>query len=341
MKKFSKLFSLLLTVVLAFTLVACGGDDSSDGATTPGGNTPAKLQFSNVSLANQTFNYNGETHELAVSGDIPAGTTVVYSNNGKVEEGDYQVTATLKKAGYQDKTLNAKLTIVEPTAEQVVSARANTVSQDYQGFDYQYKLNGALSVLGIEGNVEGVYDAQYRENKTSGEIAFKRTTSGELLIDSTKYVYYKGNQLITLKMGDGNTVKKVSNATVDEIDESFIHIPIENLINSVAANELKNIQRSSDIQGYKYKSNLQFAANNEKLNKLLTAVSLLGSTVSFKGVEITNPVNGIILYFNYGKGDRIEDFYLSINLTIPSSIVDFTLNKAFTFFCNSDHSLFI
>ena len=40
MKKFSKLFSLLLTVVLAFTLVACGSDDSSDGGTTPGGTGP-------------------------------------------------------------------------------------------------------------------------------------------------------------------------------------------------------------------------------------------------------------------------------------------------------------
>lgn len=308
MKKLSKILSFVLALALALTFVACG--DTSESA-------PSKENFTGITFESQTVNYDGELHEIIVGGNVPEGTSITYSNNKATEEGTYNATATLKKDGYNDKTVNATLKIVPPTPTQVVLARAKTVSQNVQGFDYQYQLKGELSVLGIEGAVEGTYLAQYRENKTTGGIAFKRTTSGELLIDSTKYVYNKGNQLITLKMDDDGKVKKVSNLTVDEQDETFIHRPIEALVNNIGAEEIKNIAISSDVPGYKYKASLQFGANNEYLRKILTAVSFLGTTISFKGVEITNPVNGIEMYFNYEKGGRLEDFFVSFNVTVP------------------------
>ena len=306
--------ALILAIVFVLSLVACG---TSTGTT--GGGQSDDPAFDGITLQSETVHYNGEVHQLAVSGTVPEGVSVTYQNNAATEEGEYTVKAILTK-GSAKKELTAKLVVKEPTAEQVVDARANTVSQSKQWFDYQYKLTGELSVLGIAGDVEGVYFGQYREDKDAGEFVFKRTTSGELLIDSTKYVYSKGNQLITLKMDDDGSIKKIYNETVDEQNETFVHKPIEALVNSISKENIEAITLSSDVPGYKYKAQLRFAADNPYVQGLLDAISHLGTSISLKGVEIPNFANGIQLYFNYGKGGHIDEFYVSINVTVPVKV---------------------
>ncbi len=299
-----KLICLLLVCLLCVPYFAACGEPSADEV------------FAGISFEDAVVHYNGEVHKLAVSGTLPEGATVSYENNTATEEGVYEAKAVLKK-GNITKELSAKLTVEEPTAEQVVQARANTVNENLQAFDYQYKLSGQLSLLGIEGSVEGTYLGQYRENKETGDIRFKRTTSGELLIDSEKYVYSKGNQLITLKMDEDGTVKKIYVETVDEQNETFVHQPIEALVNNIKKENIEDIVISSDVPGYKYKAQLKLTSDNPYVKKLLDAVSSLGTTISLKGVEIPNLANGIQLYFNYGKGGHIEEFFVSINVTVP------------------------
>ena len=303
-----KIICVLLVCSFCVTVFASCGGPSADEV------------FADITFEDAVVHYNGEAHELAISGTLPEGATVSYENNTAIEEGEYQAKAVLKM-GELTKELSAKLTVKEPTPEQVVQARANTVSENMQSFDYQYKLSGQLSVLGIEGAVEGVYLGQYRENKETGDIRFKRTTSGELLIDSEKYVYNKGNQLITLKMDEDGSIKKIYIESVDEQNETFVHQPIEALVNSIKKENIEKIVLSSDVPGYKYKAELKLTSDNPYVQKLLGAASGLGSTISLKGVEIPNLANGIQLYFNYGKGGRIEEFFVSINATIPIKAV--------------------
>ena len=308
--------ALLLVLVFALSLFACSSQPEAQ----------QEDIFKNVVFNDATVHYNGERQQLTIDGELPAGTRVAYEGNAATEEGTYQAKVTLTN-GTHTKVLNATLTIKEPTAEQVVEARANTVADNKQWFDYRYTLQGTLSVLGFEGTAEGIYTGQYRGDKTTGDFVFKRTTEGKLLIDSVKYVYGKGNQLITLKMNDDNTIKKVSNETVDEQDGFFVHKPIEQLVNSIDKDEIAIITRSSDVPGYKYKATLKFDSDNVYINKILSAVSALGTTVSLKGVEIPNLANGVQLYFNYGAGGRIDDFYISISLAVPiaSSTIGITL----------------
>jgi len=299
-----KIILILLAVVLLCMLIACNQD------------APEQENFDGISFESATLHYNGETHKLTITGDLPEGATVSYENNSGTEEGTYNAKAVLKKDGFV-KELNATLTIVEPTAEQIIEARQNTTQQTKQFFDYQYKLEGELSLLGISGSVNGIYAGQYREDKETGNFTFKRTTSGELLVDGVKYVYGKGNQLITLKMNEDGSVKKVYVETIDEQNETFVHKPIEALINSISKDEIEKITRSSDVPGYKYKADVKFKSSNPSLQALLSAVSNLGTTVSLKGAEIPNLANSIQIYFNYGKNNRIDDFFVSINITIP------------------------
>ncbi len=311
--------ALILALMFVLGAVACG-------PAAPAGPTADEV-FADVTFTDTVVHYNGEAHQLAVE-NLPEGATVTYENNGATEEGEYTVKAILSKDGLR-KELNAKLTVKEPTAEQVVKARDNVVDDNKQWFDYQYKLLGQLSVLGIEGAVDGVYTGQYREDKSTGEFGFKRTTAGDLLIDSTKYVYSKGNQLITLKMDDDGSIKKIYNETVDELDETFVHKPIEALVNSISKENIEKISISSDVPGYKYKADVRLSSDNQYVQKLLDSVAGLGTTVSLKGVEIPNIANGIQLYFNYGKGGRIEEFFVSINVTVPVKVAQASITLSY------------
>ena len=64
-----------------------------------------------ITFNDQTYEYDGKSHSLAISGELPTGVTVSYSGNGKTDSGTYTVTATLSGEGYETLVLKAKLTI--------------------------------------------------------------------------------------------------------------------------------------------------------------------------------------------------------------------------------------
>ena len=312
-----KLLFLLLTFAMIFALAACNSNE-----------VDSDEFFSSVTFTDLTTNFNGSEQSITVKGTIPEGTEIKYNNNVGTNEGEYNATATLTNGKYS-KTLKANLKIVEPTATQVVAARANAVSQDIQGFDYRYRLAGELAVLGFSGGVEGVYNGNYRENKNTGDTVFKRTTSGALLFDSEIYSYRKGNTFIKMKMDDDGSVKKIYTETIDEQDTFFIHKPIEILVNSIEASEISNIAISSEIPGYKYKALVKFNSNKPAVNGVLSAVSKLGTTISIKGVEIPNIANGITMYFNYDSGDKINDFYINLDLSFSVKAADVNISLSY------------
>ncbi len=68
-------------------------------------------QITGVTFEDKTFEYDGESHSIYVSGELPAGVTVNYTNNGKIDAGTYQVTARLTGEGYNPLELKANLII--------------------------------------------------------------------------------------------------------------------------------------------------------------------------------------------------------------------------------------
>jgi len=88
--------------------------------------------MSGVSFESQTFTYDGQPHSLAISGTLPDGVTVAYTDNGQTEVGEYTVTARFTvadSANYNEvPALTATLTIIaapepepEPEPEPVVT----------------------------------------------------------------------------------------------------------------------------------------------------------------------------------------------------------------------------
>ena len=64
-----------------------------------------------ITFSNATFVYDGTAKRINISGNLPAETTVTYSNNEKINVGEYVVTATLESENYEKIELDATLTI--------------------------------------------------------------------------------------------------------------------------------------------------------------------------------------------------------------------------------------
>lgn len=210
----------------------------------------------------------------------------------------------------------------KPTAAEVVAARKKAKEVTLQGYDFSLDLSADLQILGLGGGVNGRYDGQYRENTETGEMQFKRVTSGALLNDSTAYVMQDGVQKIKITMDDGK-VKKASVVTDDD-GATFIHKPFVALIDSLTATEISDVV---ELEGgeYEYQSQLAFSANNPVLDKVLGVVGKLGTTISVKGAEIDNPVNGLKLQYNIDDDGALSDFALAIKVVVPIKMATATI----------------
>ena len=69
------------------------GDYEIDDMTAKLTVTKATYDMSGITFADDSVPYNGEEQSLIVSGTLPAGVTVTYEGNGKVNAGEYTVTA--------------------------------------------------------------------------------------------------------------------------------------------------------------------------------------------------------------------------------------------------------
>lgn len=84
-----------------------------------------KIDYPNtIVFENAKVSANGQPHSILVSGTLPEGTQVVYTNNTATNAGEYNATATLKNPNYIDKTLYATLTITD-----LLNSAKNTINR--------------------------------------------------------------------------------------------------------------------------------------------------------------------------------------------------------------------
>lgn len=119
MKK--KLF-FLIPALLGLFISACGGgsnapEPSSGGdASSSKEQDPTKENFTGVSFESASYVYDGQAHILAEVTGAPENTTITYTGRSEyINVGTYNASAKLTKEGYNDKTLNATLTITPAT----------------------------------------------------------------------------------------------------------------------------------------------------------------------------------------------------------------------------------
>ena len=71
-----------------------------------------KIDFpSTITFENKKVMYTGGEKNILISGELPEGTQIQYTNNKGTEVGEYNAVATLTNPNYNSKTLRAILTI--------------------------------------------------------------------------------------------------------------------------------------------------------------------------------------------------------------------------------------
>ena len=137
---------LLIPALLGLFLSSCGGGGADSGGGGSGGGDPTKSDFTGVAFESATYTYDGQPHILGEVTGAPADTTITYTGREEyVNAGTYSATAKLVKEGYNDKTLNATLTINKATITGITFT-SQTVT--YDGNPHKLEISGNLPTGG-------------------------------------------------------------------------------------------------------------------------------------------------------------------------------------------------
>ena len=115
---------------------------------------PAKI--TGITFEGATHEYDGSTKRIEITGTLPEGVTVSYTGNEGSAVGNYPATAVISGANYQTLTLNATLTITEPTP---------LPKQDITGVtltDGEFTYDGSKKSIVVEGNIPTGVTVDYK-----------------------------------------------------------------------------------------------------------------------------------------------------------------------------------
>ncbi|MDY2913514.1 MAG: MBG domain-containing protein [Candidatus Enteromonas sp.] len=166
-------------------------------------------QITGVTIEDKEFQYDGKPHSLEVSGEIPLGVSVAYSNNGKTNSGSYTVTAKLSGTGYESLTLTAKLTITP--IELPDSGYFYSKAYIYDGQDHSIYVDSAPSGATIT----------YQCLNASGTNTFKNIGVYEIEATVKSDINHLSKKYATLTITTPATASIDSSKTPLAIDENL------------------------------------------------------------------------------------------------------------------------
>ena len=107
----------------------------------------ATYDMSGVSIADKTVTYNGESHSIVITGTLPAGVSVSYTNNNKTNAGVYTITASFtgdannyNAIANMTATLTIKSVVVENDVKDEETGKPVAKVENDKGFDPDTQL---------------------------------------------------------------------------------------------------------------------------------------------------------------------------------------------------------
>lgn len=154
-------------------------------------------QLAGLTFEDATFVYDGTEHALAVSGELPEGVTVTYQNNGKIDAGRYQVTATiLGGEHYGNLVLTANLIINKATLDGIVFE------------DDTFSYDGTPKYIYVSGSIPREVTVEHSNN---GKTNVGRYEVEAKILGGTNYVDKHLTAILTIE-------KATQVITFDEIE---------------------------------------------------------------------------------------------------------------------------
>jgi gliding motility-associated-like protein len=155
--------------------------------------------ISDITFVDGSFVYDGTAKSLAIAGTLPAGTTVSYENNSRINVGTQKVTAIISGSNYTDLVLIANLTITRATITDVTLE------------DRSFVYDGTAKSLTIAGTLPTGATISYENNS--------RTDVGTQEVTAT----ISGGNYETLVLKANLTVTKAVIRSVTLEDGSFVY----------------------------------------------------------------------------------------------------------------------
>ncbi|WP_198673068.1 MBG domain-containing protein, partial [Algoriphagus litoralis] len=112
--------------------------------------TPATI--TEITFEDQSFVFDGTARSLAISGNLPTGTSVEYTNNSRTNVGTQEVTATITGSNFTTLELTAYLTITPATVTGITFE------------DQSFVFDGSTRSLAISGNLPTGTSVAYTNN---------------------------------------------------------------------------------------------------------------------------------------------------------------------------------
>ena len=152
-----------------------------------------KIDFANVTFENKSFEYDGNSHSIAIVGNLPTTATVVYTSdvdgvaNSAVAPGAYNVTATISAPNYNTLQLTATLNITTTDEERFMASVDNKLYfQNAMDDDKLYLYDFSTSTV-VRVSSDNAVDMM----ASDGGILFVSSTA---LISSVKETSYDGTK---------------------------------------------------------------------------------------------------------------------------------------------------
>lgn len=255
----------LIPALLGMFLTACsGGGGSSTPSDNPGGGSepgyPAKTDFTGVEFASASYVYDGQPHILAEVTGAPENTTITYTGRSEqTNVGTYNASAKLVKEGYNDKTLNATLTITPAT---FTGYTYESKSVKYDGAEH---INDIQLVGTLPQGTTTTETVKNSNNETVTSVIEVGTYTYTCVISNSNYNTLTLNATLTIKAQKKDMPVFVSSdGTVyfaNGLHNSYLY--------SLSGEELKLIDHSSPKEFNKYSSSSAlFIAGSTLLNSV-------------------------------------------------------------------------
>lgn len=298
--------------------------------------TEPNKDFTNVAFNDQTVDYDGNEHILDEVSNVPEGTNIVYQGRSYYTDvGTYEATASLKKQGYNDLTLSAKLTIV-PIDFSNISFEDIEVVYDGQPHEILCQNVPSFATVTYINNVAtgiGTYNAK---------AIIKAPNYNDLTLKATMKIIGKTITGVSLNDKSFEYDGQAHSLEVEGILPDGVSVSYSN--NSLTNVGSKTVTATLSGEGY---VTLKLSATLTIVGMTITGVSLDSKTFVYDGkphsLEVSGAIpNGVkVTYSNNSRtsvgsqtvtaklaGTNYEILTLSATLTIVSLDTAFGIDQA-------------
>lgn len=191
----------------------------------------ATYDLSGITFVDKTVEYDGKEHKVEITGTLPEGVTVSYTNNTGVNAGEYKATATFKgNENYNEiASMNATLTInkKEISEEDIIGYVFNGSEVIYNGKSHSLELTGldtSKFSISYEGNnqinfgeytVTAIITGIGNYTGTIEKTAILKITKADISFVADNKTSEKGENLVELTYTTTGTIYGEDNLNIN------------------------------------------------------------------------------------------------------------------------------